>query len=101
MRKEATKEKFVRDFNALGNDVEELLHATANQGGEKLSALREKIKSSLHASKEKFSEIEDIVVDKAKQAFKPADEYVNDNPWKAVGIAAGVGLIIGLLIGRR
>jgi ElaB/YqjD/DUF883 family membrane-anchored ribosome-binding protein len=41
------------------------------------------------------------MLDRTKQAARVTDEYVHENPWKAVGIAAGVGLIVGLLIGRR
>jgi ElaB/YqjD/DUF883 family membrane-anchored ribosome-binding protein len=41
------------------------------------------------------------VVDKGKQAARVTDEYVHDHPWRAVAVAAGIGLIIGLLIGRR
>ena len=40
-------------------------------------------------------------VDKAKSAAKAADGYVHENPWKSIGVAAGVGLLIGMLIGRR
>ena len=41
------------------------------------------------------------MIDTTKQAARVADDYVHDKPWQAIGIAAGVGLIIGLLIGRR
>ena len=37
----------------------------------------------------------------AKAAAKATDGYVHENPWKSVGIAAGVGLLLGMLIGRR
>ncbi|HCI13500.1 MAG TPA: DUF883 domain-containing protein, partial [Gallionellaceae bacterium] len=37
---------------------------------------------------------------RTKEAAKVTDEYVHENPWKAVGIAAGVGLVIGMLISR-
>ena len=49
----------------------------------------------------KLAEAEEILIDNGKQAARVTDEYVHDNPWSAVGIAAGIGFMIGLLIGRR
>jgi ElaB/YqjD/DUF883 family membrane-anchored ribosome-binding protein len=96
-----TKEKLVQDFRVVVADAEELLRATASQAGEKVSAVREKVQESLHRAKAKLAEAEDVLIDSGKQAARVTDEYVHDNPWKAVGIAAGIGLVIGLLIGRR
>lgn len=96
-----TKDKLVQDFKIVVADAEELLKATASQAGEKAAAARERVQDSLHQAKIKLAEAEDLVVQKGKQAARATDEYVHENPWRAVGIGAGVGLIIGLLIGRR
>ena len=96
-----SKDKLAQDFKVVVADVEELLRATASQAGEKVSAVRERVQDSLHRAKVKLAEAEDIVVDKGKQAARVTDEYVHDHPWRAVAVAAGIGLIIGLLIGRR
>ena len=96
-----TKDKLVQDFKIVAADFEELLKATASQAGEKIAAVRERAQDSLHKAKVKLAEAEDIIVYKAKQTAHATDEYVHENPWRAVGIAAGVGLLIGLLIGRR
>lgn len=96
-----TKDKLMQDLRIVISDAEDLLRATASQAGEKAAAAREKIQDSLHRAKIKLAEAEDIMIDNAKQAARATDEYVHDNPWTAVGIAAGVGLLIGLLIGRR
>ena len=96
-----TKDKLVQDLKIVVSDAEELLRATANQAGEKVAAMRERAQENLHRFKVKLAEAEDVVVDKGKQAARVTDEYVHDNPWKAVGVAAGIGLLIGLLIGRR
>ena len=95
------KDKLVQDFRAVVADAEELLKATASQAGEKVAVARERIQDSLHVAKVKLAEAEDIVVQRGKQAARATDDYVRDNPWQAVGVAAGVGLVIGLLIGRR
>lgn len=96
-----SKDKLMQDLKIVISDAEELLRATASQAGEKATAAREKVQDSLHRAKVKLAEVEDIMIDKGKQAARATDEYVHDNPWHAVGIAAGIGLVIGLLIGRR
>lgn len=96
-----TKEKLVQDFKVVVSDAEELLRATASQAGEKVAVAREKVQESLRRAKVKLAEAEEILIDKGKQAARVTDEYVHDNPWSAVGIAAGIGFMIGLLIGRR
>lgn len=96
-----TKEKLAQDLKIVISDAEELLRTTASHAGEKVSAAREKIQESLRNAKVKLAGIEDVLVDKGKQAARAADEYVHDHPWRAVGVAAGIGLIIGMLISRR
>ena len=95
------KDKLVQDFRAVVADAEELLRATASQAGEKVAAARERIQDSLHNAKVKLAEAEDIIVQRSKQAARATDDFVRESPWQAVGAAAGVGLLIGLLIGRR
>ncbi len=96
-----SKDKLVQDFKLVVADAEDLLRATATQAGVKVDAARERVKDSLHAAKVKLAEAEDVLLRQGKLAARATDEYVQENPWRAVGIAAGVGLIIGLLIGRR
>ena len=96
-----SRDKLVQDLKIVISDAEDLLRATASQAGDKVSAAREKVQDSLQRAKVKLAEVEDVIVDRSKQAARATDEYVQDNPWRAVGIAAGVGGIIGMLISRR
>ncbi len=98
---EVTKEKLISDFKVVVADAEALLKASAGQGGEALAAVRSRVEESLAAAKEKMIDAEEELLIKTKAAAKATDEYVHDHPWNAVGIAAGVGLLVGLLIGRR
>ena len=98
---EVTKDKLVADLKVVVADAEELLRATAAQAGEKVSAARERIQASLAAAKVKLTEAERALLEKTKEAAKATDEFVHEHPWKAVGIAAGAGLLLGILISRR
>jgi ElaB/YqjD/DUF883 family membrane-anchored ribosome-binding protein len=98
---DVTKEKLVADLKVVVADAEELLRATASQAGEKVAAARERIQASLASAKVKLTEAERALLEKTKEAAKATDEYVHEHPWKAVGIAAGAGLLLGILISRR
>ena len=97
----ATKEKLVEDLKIVIADAEELLRATASLAGEKISAVREKVQDSLDRAKSGLGDIEDVVMDTGRQAARATDDYVQANPWRAVGIATAVGVVIGLLISKR
>ena len=98
---EVTKEKLMQDLRVVVADAEELLRATAGHAGEKVSAARERIQENLAAAKVRLSDAEEAVIAKTKEAAMATDEYVHENPWQAIGIGAGVGLLVGLLISRR
>ena len=98
---DVTKEKLISDFKVVVADAEELLRVTAGQAGEKAVELRSKIQSRLADAKLQLADTQAALVEKARMAGRATDDYVHDNPWRSVGIAAGVGLVIGLLIGRR
>ena len=98
---DVSKQKLVADLKVVVADAEELLRATASQAGEKVSAARERIQASLATAKVKLTEAEQALLEKSKLAAKAADEYVRENPWQAVGIAAAAGLVLGVLISRR
>jgi len=92
----ASRDKLVEDFKVLSKDVQELLKATASVVGEKAADARVKVEESLKVAQVKLADAQDIVKAKGKEAVAVTDEYVRDNPWNAVGIAAGVGFLLGL-----
>lgn len=97
----AHKDKLMADLRVVIADTEELLRITADQAGEGLSEARGRIQARLSQAKASLTQLQETAVAKAKAAGHAADEYVHDNPWKAIGAAAGIGLVVGLLIGRR
>lgn len=100
MNGEAAKDKLVTDLKTLVTDAEELFKVTATQAGEKVAIARQKVEQSLIEGKKALADAEKVVVKKSKECAEIADDYVRENPWSAIGIAAGVGLVLGLLIRR-
>ena len=98
---DVSKEKLVADLKVVVSDAEELLRATAGQAGDKMTEMRSKIESRLSNARVTLAEAQATAADKAKQVGRATDDYVHDNPWRSVGIAAGIGLVVGVLIGRR
>lgn len=95
------KQKIVSDMKVVVADAEEILRATAGAAGEKVSELRERIQDRLRDAKIRLADAEAALLDKTKAAARATDDFVHENPWRAVGIAAGVGLLLGIIIGRR
>src|SRR5687768_230564 len=90
----ANRDKLVQDMRVVISDAEDLLRATANQAGEKIAVARERIQDSLHQAKVKLAEAEALVTERAKQAARYTEEYVQENPWRAVGGEVGRGRLI-------
>lgn len=97
----AAKTQLVDDFNKVVSDTEALLRAMASVPGEKTAALRSSVEANLSAAKQRVRELQGAAVEKTTAAARATDEYVHDNAWAAIGIAAAVGLIIGLVISDR
>jgi ElaB/YqjD/DUF883 family membrane-anchored ribosome-binding protein len=98
---EVTTDKLLADLQAVVADAEALLRATAGHAGEKIQEARARAEESLAAARERLVDTEDDALRQARELVSNGEEYVRQNPWAAVGIAAGVGVLVGLLLGRR
>jgi ElaB/YqjD/DUF883 family membrane-anchored ribosome-binding protein len=94
----ASRDKLVEDVKVLSKDVQDLLKATASVVGERAVEARGKVQASLKVAQEKLGTVQETARVKGREAAVAADEYVRDNPWNAVGIAAGIGFLVGLTI---
>jgi ElaB/YqjD/DUF883 family membrane-anchored ribosome-binding protein len=95
------KEQLIEDFKVVIADAEALLKATANQGDAKLDEVRAKAEESLREVKAGLGEAQTALFDQTTEVARAADAYVHENPWTALSIAAGIGLVIGLLNARN
>jgi ElaB/YqjD/DUF883 family membrane-anchored ribosome-binding protein len=98
---EPTREKLVDEFAAVLGEAEEMLQRAATETGEKAKDLRSQVEAKLLRAKLALQEIEGQAVEKAKYAARATDDYVHDHPWQAIGVAAAVGFVAGLLMNRR
>ncbi len=93
------KEKLAIDLKSVISDTEELLKATAGQVDDKIQSARARVEKTLHSASVRMEDLEHAAADKVMEAAKATNQYVHVNPWPSIGVAAGLGLIVGWLIG--
>src|SRR3954471_23380657 len=95
-----SRETLLDDFSTMLSEAEDLLKRASNETGERAKDLRAQVEAKLLAAKLRLQELEGEAVDRAKDAARYTDDYVHDNPWRAIGIAAAVGFVAGLMMNR-
>jgi len=98
---EVTTDQLVSDLKTVMEDAEALLKATSALTGEKIQEVRARAEESLRQAKVRLTQVEEEALRRAREIADAADEYVHENPWQSVGIAAGIGLVVGVLLARR
>lgn len=93
------------DLQHLSQTIEELVNATADDSRSNIKELRTRAEKRLKDTRERLEARGERLYDEARdnvtERVDACDRYVHDNPWTSIGIGAGVGVVIGLLIGRR
>ena len=90
-------DRLVTDVKRIVRDSEELLHTTKDAVGDKAQEVRERLTHALVATKRTCRDLED----KAVEGAKAADKTIRDHPYQSIGVAFGVGLLIGALVTRK
>src|ERR1700722_2611226 len=98
---QASAEQLMDDLQTVLEDAEALLSATTRQAEERLPRGGAGAEETVRAVRDRLAAAQDEVTRRAREALDDADEYVRENPWQAMGIAAGVAFLVGLLAGRR
>lgn len=96
-----SREKVAEDLRHLAHDAEELLKVTAGEVGEKLSEKGREARSRLLATLEKAKSTCHRIEVRAIDAAKATDKVIREHPYQSIGVAFGVGLLIGVLVSRR
>ncbi len=101
MNHESTRDKIVDEFSSVLSEAETLLDKATKETGDKARDLRSQVEAKLLSAKLRLQEIEGQAREHAKEAARATDNYVHDHPWQAIGAAAAVGFVVGLMMNRR
>lgn len=85
------------DLKLVMRDAEELLKATAGEAGEKVKEVRSRLATALESAKVTCERLQDKTI----EAAKATDHVIREHPYESIGVAFGLGLLIGVLVGRR
>ena len=94
-------QKLKQDLQTVVADAEELIRATASQTGERVEKIRVRAEDSLRSARARLAEAGSAAGESARRTAGDVDDKVHRHPYAAAGIAAGISLLVGLLIGRR
>lgn len=94
---ELANEKLTSDLKAVVQDAEELISATAGQAGEKVSAARSRLAAAIESAKASYQRAQERTV----AAAKATDQTIRAHPYESIGIAFGLGLLVGVLVARK
>lgn len=93
----ASTDRLVTDLKAVAHDAEDLLHASAGEISEKAHEARARLGLALERAKEACERLEE----KAVASAKATDKVIRDHPYQSIGIAFGIGALIGVLVARK
>jgi ElaB/YqjD/DUF883 family membrane-anchored ribosome-binding protein len=97
MTTEQANERLVGDLKTVVHDAQDLMKATAGQVGDKVSEVRSRLASAVESAKETCHRLEDKTI----AAAKATDKTIREHPYESIGIAFGLGLLIGVLVTRK
>jgi ElaB/YqjD/DUF883 family membrane-anchored ribosome-binding protein len=82
-------------------DVEDLIARLADLNDADVATMRSKVLATVESAKETLTDGTEALRRQAQRAVSGADDYVRESPWAAVGLAALVGAVVGILVARR
>ena len=95
------RERVLADMRTLVSDTEDLLKLTANDVSEKARETRARVSAALENAKASYRQFQDSGVEAAKAAARKTDETIRSHPYESLGIALGIGLLVGVLLRRK
>lgn len=98
---DAATQKLMDDLRTVVTNAEALLAATAHDLSEGAREARRRATDAVEQARESLGDFEGDLTDAAKAAAEEVDRYVHCNPWRSIGVAAAIGVVVGVLIGRR
>jgi ElaB/YqjD/DUF883 family membrane-anchored ribosome-binding protein len=96
-----SQHRLSEELRNVVRDTEEILRHKVQDAGDGYLASREKLERSLKKARHELEGIEQALLERTKKAARATDHYVHDHPWESIGVSVGVGLLLGVLIGRK
>ena len=94
---ELADKRLASHLKALVEDAEELMNLTAGQAGENVTAVRGRLATALESAKAACQRLEEKTV----AAAKATDRTIREHPYESIGLAFGLGLLVGVLVARK
>lgn len=96
-----TQAQLAQDVQTVLTDAQELMRLAAGEAGQGFKEARERLDRSTLAARQQLAAMQESALQNAREAGRTADGYVREHPWEAVGVAAGLGVLLGLLLASR
>ena len=96
-----TTARLVGEFSTLIDDAQQMLARASSESGDRARELRSEVEANLLRAKLRLQEMQGDAVEGARRTALATDDWVHDNPWRSMGMAAGIGFLLGLLVARR
>jgi ElaB/YqjD/DUF883 family membrane-anchored ribosome-binding protein len=93
-------ERLADEFGDLLSDAQDLLRRAAHETGDTAHDLRAQVDARLGKARMRLQDLEGDAMHRARRATHAADRLVHEQPWRAMAVAAAMGLIVGLMLGR-
>jgi len=97
----AARDRLAAELRSLVSDAEEMLKAASRTGNDQLNLVRERLERGVGAARDELNAFQEAALETARRTAADTNEYVHEHPWNAVGIAAAVGVLLGVLLTRR
>ena len=98
---DAKRDQLAADFERVMDDVNTLIGTAGTKVDGEVSAIRDRLRERLEDTRRRIGDLQHEGIERARKAAHQTDEYVHEHPWHAVGVAAALGLVVGVLIARR
>jgi len=92
------RDELLSDFNQVVSETQGLLDSMKSATSEKTAQLRASLEKNLEATRKRLTELQATAMERGTAYAKATDDYVRESPWTAVGVAAGVGVLVGLIL---
>lgn len=94
-------DRLMRDLCAVAADMDELVKSTAGNGNEAIVEARARIEGSLRTARRNLENARPCAFQERVSVARSADAYVRENVWKAMGVAGGIGFLLGAIMGLK